>query len=347
MNPPDDLMGRQWEAEPLTHNPLNGATGGVWRVNGDGRNTILKIATPPGRNGVPAHWATSTDQGHWNYWQREATAYRSGLADTAYASAGIRAPALLEWTDRPDGSIALWLEYVNGMPGTAATPAMLGDFAERLGAGQAAWLGQHPNAPWLSRDWLCDYTTTRPVTAPIPWDHPTAAAAWPHDLRAGLRELWLRRHDLLRATDELPRTLCHHDVWPSNLIIDDSGPVLLDWSFVGPGPLGEDAANLILDTFFDGLVDLVLIDEVVERVTTGYLLGLAGVVDATTARRAIHLTGAAKYFWLAPLMLNRLTTTPTDARQTYDIRDPITMFTGRRRPLELVAAWFQESRRPS
>lgn len=345
MHPPDDLMGRQWEAEPLTHNPLNGATGGVWRVNDDGRTTILKIATPPGRHGVPAHWATSADQGHWNYWQREAMAYRSGLAETAYSTAGIRAPALLECTDRPDGSIALRLEHVNGTPGIAATPAMLGDFAERLGAGHAAWLGRHPDAPWLSRDWLCDYTTTRPVTAPISWDHPTAAAAWPHDLRAGLRELWLRRHDLLRATNELPRTLCHHDVWPSNLIIGDSGPVLLDWSFVGPGPLGEDAANLILDTFFDGLVDLALIDEVVGQVTTGYLRGLAGVVDAATARRAIQLTGAAKYFWLAPLMLNRLTTRPADARQTYDIRDPITMFAGRRRPLELVAAWFQESRR--
>lgn len=344
MNPPGDLIGRQSEAELLTHNSLNGATGGIWRVNRDGRNTILKIAAPPGRNGVPAHWAASTDQGHWNYWQREALAYRDGLAETAYSAAGIRAPALLEWTDRPDGSVALWLEHVDGVPGTAATPAMLGDFAERLGAGHASWLSQRPTEPWLSRDWLRDYTTTRPVTEPIPWDHPTAASAWPHELRTSLRELWLGRYDVLRATDELPRTLCHHDVWPTNLIVDDSGPVLLDWSFVGPGPLGEDAANLILDTFFDGLVDLVLIDEVVEVVTAGYLRGLAGAVDAATVRRAIQLTGAAKYFWLAPLMLNRLITTPTDARQTYDLRNTVTMFTGRRRPLELVAAWFQKTR---
>ncbi|MGC4868500.1 phosphotransferase [Micromonospora sp. DT53] len=128
----------------------------------------------------------------------------------------------------------------------------------RLGAGHAFWLGQRPTEPWLSRD----YTTTRPVTEPIPWDHPTAASAWPHDLRTSLRDLWLRRYDVLRATDELPRTLCHHDVWPTNLIVDDSGPVLLDWSF----------------------------------------------------------------------------------RQTYDLRNTVTMFTGRRRPLELVAAWFQKTR---
>ena len=87
-----------------------------------------------------------------------------------------------------------------------------------------------------------------------------------------------------------------------------------------------------------------MIDEVVELVTTGYLRGLAGAVDTPTVRRAIHLTGAAKYFWLAPLMLTRLITTPTDTRQTYDLRDAVAMFTGRRRPLELVAAWSQKTR---
>jgi hypothetical protein len=155
-------------AEPLGHNPLNGATGGIWRVDRGDRNAILKIATPPGRDGVSAHWIASIDQGHWNYWRREALAYRDGLAATAYAAAGIRAPALLEWIDRPDGSVALWLEHVDGVPGTAATPASLGEFAERLGTGHAAWLGRCRDEPWLSRDWLRDYTTTRPVTEPDP-----------------------------------------------------------------------------------------------------------------------------------------------------------------------------------
>ncbi len=324
----------------MRHNPLNGATGGIWRVERAGRATVLKVLTPPGRPGVPAHWATSDEPGHWNYWRREALAYREGLAERAYATAGIRPPALLDTEDRTDGSVALWLEYVDGVPGTGATPQRLGDFARRLGAGHAAWLHRPPVLPWLSRDWLRDYTTSRPVDEPVPWDHPTAVAAWPDDLRDGLRDLWSRRHDVLGATRALPQTLCHHDVWPMNLVWDGTGPVLLDWSFVGPGALGEDAANLIFDTFLDGLVDLDRVDEVVDAVTDGYREGLAGAVDDRTVRWAIQLTGAAKYFWLAPMMLGRLGA-GTAIAQNYDTRDPAEMFAGRRPLLELVVAWFR------
>jgi hypothetical protein len=342
--PPVDLVPPGWPAEPLRHNPLNGATGGIWRVRrgpaGDAGTAVLKVLTLPGREGTPAHWATSTEPGHWNYWLREALAYREGLAGTAYAGAGIRAPALLELVERGDGSVALWLESVVGIAGTASTPASLGAVAERLGTAHAAWLGRRPGPPWLSRDWLREYTTTRPVGPSIPWDHPTAAAVWPADLRAGLRELWLRRHDVLAATGALPQTLCHHDVWPMNLILDRTGPVLVDWSFLGWGAVAEDAANLILDTFLDGLVDPALLEEVTGAVTDGYLRGLAGVVDAATVRRAIRLTGAAKYFWLAPMMLCRLGS-GTAISQTYDTRDAAAMFAGRRRPLELVVDWFR------
>jgi sugar lactone lactonase YvrE len=99
------------------------------------------------------------------------------------------------------------------------------------------------------------------------------------------------------------RTLCHLDVWPANLIDDDGTSVLLDWAFAGEGAVGEDVANLIVDSFADGLMDVRLLPELAESVTDRYLEGLrdggwSGSDDAV--RFAIAACGAAKYGWLGP-----------------------------------------------
>ncbi|MFC0032516.1 phosphotransferase family protein [Micromonospora chaiyaphumensis] len=350
--PPADLVPAEVPAQALTHNPLNGVTGGLWRTRRAGRPAVLKLIAPPGAGAGPAHWAASDDPGHWNYWRREVEAYRSGLATTCYAEAGLVAPDPLVIEDRPDGTVALWLTEAAGRPGTTGTVRDLADLARRLGAAQAAWLADPGVSPasrragdvspydWLARDWLRDYTLSRPVTEPVPWDHPAAVAAWPGSLRDDLRRLWEQRQAVLAATDRLPRTLCHHDVWPTNLVFADAGPVLLDWSFVGPGPIGEDAANLVLDTFLDGLVDVALLTEVADAVLDGYVDGLRGAVEPALVAHAVRLSGAAKYFWLSPVMLNRA---GGATGQTYDRRDEAAMFAGRRPVLELLTNWAAAS----
>lgn len=332
MNPPHHLVRPQWTAEALTHNAGNEATGGIWRVTREHDTVILKLATPR-RAGAAAHQAASDEPGHWNYWRRETQAYRAGLPASVYADAGLCAPRLLDAEDQADGSVALWLEDVPGRPGMSARPEELADIAYRLGVGQARWLDRPPTEAWLSRDFLRDYTSaSASVARGFDWDHPVAVEAWSPRLRADLCTLWERRDDLLAAADKLPRTLCHHDVWPMNLILAEP-PVLFDWAFVGPGAIGEDAANLALDTFLDGLVDVALLDDVLDAVADGYRRGLG--VDVG---HAIHLTGAAKYYWLAPRML-------TWVRQRggrgghYDARDPAEMFVGRAPVLERITAW--------
>ena len=338
--PPPDLVADAAGARELPHNRLSGATGGIWRVERDGTAAVLKISTP-GRPDAAPHFQASDEPGHWNYWRRELLAYRSGLAHTAFADAGLTAPALLGAEERDDGSVAMWLEHVDGTAGIDCDSAQLGEVAYRIGAGQARWLGRPPALGWLARDFLRDYTVAQSLIAEPDWDHPAAIAGWSPGLRADLRTLWERRAVLLAAADTLPRTLCHHDLWPMNLIIGAAGPVLLDWAFIGPGAIGEDVANLTLDTFFDGLIDIALIDDVAAEVARGYRRGLGDTVDARTIGRAIRLTGAAKYYWLAPRMLIAAAQAPR--RGAYDSRDTAAMFAGRAPVLSLVTRWAREA----
>ncbi len=216
--------------------------------------------------------------------------------------------------------------------------ADLADLAHRLGRAHAGWLGRTPDVTWLARDWLVDYARSRPVPDVLPWEHPVALANWPASLRARLRELWNRREEYVAASRDLPQTLCHHDVWPMNLVVADSGPVLLDWMALGPGPVGEDAANLILDTFLDGLVPVDRRADVAESVTANYLAGLDGAVDPAVARRAVAVTAAVKYCWLAPWMLG-FAATANPATPNYDRRDVARMFAGRAPVLRLLTDW--------
>jgi hypothetical protein len=330
----------------LPHNKGNRATGGIWRVTGrDGDRAVLKICTPHGEG----RWETSEDPRHWNHWRREVLAYETGLTERAFGDAGITGPRLLKAEERADGSYGLWLEDVDGAPGFSWSVPRLGAFARGLGATQARWAGRPlPRDPWLSRSWLREYVAHQDVPARLDWDHPQAAAAWPAELRAGLRRLWEGRDALLAATQAAPRTLSHLDVWPMNLIADGARTVLLDWSFVGDGAVGEDIANLVVDCVTDGRMPAELLPEIHDTVVSGYLAGLrdgGSAVGEDTVRRAVAAAGAAKYSWLAPMMLGRLAAGGPVNSVAYDPDSDAATVLARRVPVfRLILRWVETGR---
>jgi hypothetical protein len=140
------------------------------------------------------------------------------------------------------------------------------------------------------------------------WDSAQAVAVWPAPVRTGLQRLWAERARVLAAAESFERTLCHLDVWPSNLVDADGTSVLLDWSFVGEGAIGEDVANLIVDSCADGLMDMALLPQIAQSCVESYISGLrdggwSGQEDRV--RSAVAACGAAKYSWLGPAFLGR------------------------------------------
>jgi hypothetical protein len=309
----------------LTHNTTNAATGGIWRVTeASGASSIVKVAAPPDGTvpadlppAVAAAWTSSDDPGHWNYWRREALAYETGLAASVYADQGLRPPHLIDLTTLAGGSVAMRLEDVDGRAGGAWTLGEWCEFATRLGAAQARWLGEPMPYPWCSRGWLRQFVVTRPVPTTVDWNDDRLASVWPAPLRAALGGLWARRVALIDRVERLPQTLAHLDVWPANLIWSDSGPVLLDWSFVGGGAMGEDIGNLVFDAFADGLVDIALMPAVIDAVITGYAVGARR--DLAEVRRAVGTAAAAKYCWFGPRIADRFVTSGGAGSVVYDV----------------------------
>ncbi len=298
---------RDVSAVEQLYEPVASASIGIWRVRAGEQSAVLKLIAHS--DAGHENWRSGDDPAHWYYWRREVLAYESGLL--ASMAGGLRAPHCDLVAERPDGSVALWLEDVAGAPGAAWPLARYKQAARHLGQTQGAYLTGHPllDQPWLSRDWLRTYLLQRDgdrhlVREPQAWQHPLVAERFPDPPIDRLIAMRADQSLFLDALDELPRTLCHLDLHPANLFADgDASTVAIDWSFVGTGALGEDAGNLVPDSVFDFHVDPRDLYDLYELVARGYEAGLRDAGWAGSPA-LVHLgmaaTIAAKYAWIAP-----------------------------------------------
>jgi aminoglycoside phosphotransferase (APT) family kinase protein len=258
---------------------LHSVTGGVWRVRAGGDSLVVKVVRHGGDDGPDGLWVAGDSPEHRNYWKREWLAYAAGMLDTL--PGGLRAPRTALTTEPSDDECWIWMEDVEGTPGTAWE---LDDFDAAgfdLATTQAAYAtgrSELPDQPWLARRWLRGWVEVSVENAVVidddrGWDDDRLAALRP--LRARAAAVWDARDELLAIVEAAPQTVTHCDLWPANLIAADDGTtVAIDWSQVGIGALAQDLDQLTLDTVWMHVRPQESLDALEAHVLPPYLSGL-------------------------------------------------------------------------
>jgi hypothetical protein len=251
----------------------------IHRISGQARGNdkderwslILKILKPS---------VESTDVSTWNYYKREADAYQSGLL--AGLPGGLCAPHCYGVQNHQDGVSWIWLEDVRDDIGPRWPIEHYGLVARQLGRFNGKYLEEiPPNWPWLSVNWIRGWVErSTPFIEPLrkSLDHPLVRHWLPRDQTERFFNQWEERELFLGALDKLPQTLCHLDAFRRNMfarrVIDEYQTILIDWAFVGRGPIGAELCPLVRGTtgFFEiDLPDLKRLEDITFK---GYLDGL-------------------------------------------------------------------------
>lgn len=256
------------KVEALRPRP-HGATVGVWRANAADRSAVLKLLRL--RAGSNVNWAASPDPDHPRWWRRELAVLRDNILGVLRPE--LRPPRLLHAADRPDGSLAVWLEDLG--PPAVWTMEALARVAGLLGVAQRRAVTQLPAA--LPRGFLRAYLEPR-----IPHLAEPFAS---------------QREKMLSRLDALPQTLCHFDFHPANIFPASGTTAVIDWAYCGCGPVGADAGVLASDALADELVPPDQAPLLVNTIWEAYRDGLAEPALARAAAEAYALGTALRYAW--------------------------------------------------
>lgn len=306
LDAPDATVG-DWECSRLAYDTRNLVSGGLFRVRGrasaNGATRDWSLIVKGVRSGetvevAPGHVADDGDDTQperIGNREREVLAYRSGLLDDL--PAGLAAPRLLTVVELGPGSFQLWLEEIADPQPPTWEDSHYQHAARRLGLFNGAYLAGHPLPadPWLAYGWLPSWvhmvdagyeTSGRPLLrAAAP--HPLFRDAFGPDIEERLDAYVQDIPWLLDILSRLPRTLCHRDAFPANLLFREDEVVAIDWACVGIGPVGEELAPLITQRVAGK--DFRAVEAVV---IPAYLDGLAGV-GVEPADKVVRLGYAA------------------------------------------------------
>ncbi len=223
----------------------------------------------------------------WNYWQREALVYRTAILQ--HLPRTLVAPTCFALTDsvltvESTERCELWLEDMGSSDASTWSLERYGLAARHLGEWNGQFLvGQPvPTEPWWRGEDL-DQRLAQGATGiaelPTLRDHPEFAEMLANDRIERIQALWAVRNQLRAALEQLPRTLCHRDAGPRNLMSrrgDDGNvaTVALDWGMAGRGILGEEIVPLFAATLTFVAMPAAQIPRLDQIIFTNYIAGL-------------------------------------------------------------------------
>ena len=256
---------RSCQVVPIGGDSGNPCTVGVDLIRGvaEGRrgrsafSLVRKVVSDADVPGLPRAGYMAEPQ-DWNYWKREAVAYESGLLENLD---GPVVPVRCLGVEDRGSTAVMWLDELRD---SGDEPGWT--FADHVSA--AAALGEfngrtldpdlpRDDYPWLARDFSRGWLNTVPLVGldvavedDSVWQSPALRGVFPQPLGPRIGALLADADALLELGSRLPTTLTHHDAFRSNLFrISASGGSgsarfrLIDWSFVGVAPVGEDLGH--------------------------------------------------------------------------------------------------------
>ncbi len=185
-------------------------------------------------------------------WQTEPMVYRSDLGERL--PEGLRIPTAHAVIDLDDESAALWLEAVDTVP-VVWDEQLFGRAAFLLGRVAASEQLRALAGIWRKESPVRGYAEGRVAHQVLPalhddslWSHPLMTHAFDDQLRADLRRAADNLPAIVEELEGIPLGTVHGDACPRNLLVGAGSTdlMLIDYGFMGPGPLGFDLGQLLI-----------------------------------------------------------------------------------------------------